>query len=114
MQFHIHAGDFPLTDALRRHVERRLHFDLARFQPLVRKIDVHLSDVNGPRGGHDKRCQVRVRLAAHADVVVEDIEADLYHAVDRALGRSARAVGRRLGRARRLARMPLRGAVPLT
>ena len=114
MQFHIHAGDFPLTDALRHHVERRLHFDLSRFQPLVRKIEVHLSDVNGPRGGQDKRCQVRVRLAAHADVVVEDTEADLYYAVDRALGRSARAVARRLGRARRIVRMPSRGALPLT
>lgn len=114
MQFYIHADDFPLTDALRRHVERRLHFDLARFQPLVRKIEVHLSDVNGPRGGNDKRCQVRVRLSAHPDVVVEDTEADLYHAVGRALGRSARAVARRLGRARRIARMPFRGALPQT
>jgi len=114
MQCHIHAGDFSLTDALRRHVERRLYFGLARFQPLVRKIEVHLSDVNGPRGGQDKRCQVRVRLAAQGDVVVEDTEADLYHAVDRALSRSARTVARRIGRARRIDRLSLRGASPLT
>lgn len=114
MQFHIHAANFPLTVALRRHIERHVHFDLARFQPVVRKIEVHLSDVNGPRGGQDKRCQVRVRLAGHPDVVIEDTEADLYHAVDRALGRAARSVSRRLGRARNIVRMPLRGAFPPT
>jgi len=110
MQLQIHAKDFSLTDALRKHVVSRLHFDLARFQPAVRKVEVHLSDVNGPRGGLDKRCQVRVRLASHSDVVIEDTEADLYHAVDRAVGRSARTVSRRLERARRKARMPDRGA----
>ena len=112
MQFHIHSKNFSLTDALRSHIERRLHFDLARFQPLVRRIEVRLSDVNGPRGGQDKCCQVRVRLGAHADVVVEDTEADFYHALNRALGRSARAVSRRIERAKRLARIPARPVFP--
>ena len=37
---------------------------------------MRLSDINGPRGGADKRCHLQVVLAGLPDVVVEDIEAD--------------------------------------
>jgi len=106
MQVDIQARNFTLTNALRNYVERRLRFDLTRYKPAVSRLQVRLSDVNGPRGGPDKRCQVWVRLIAQPDVVVEDTEADLYAAVDRALGRTARAVSRRVSRGRRFDRPP--------
>jgi ribosomal subunit interface protein len=110
MQVDIQSRNFPLTNALRSYVERRLCFDLMRYQPAMSRLQVRLSDVNGPRGGPDKRCQVWVRLIAQPDVVVEDTEADLYNAVDRALGRAARAVSRRVSRGRRFERYSRAGA----
>ena len=100
MQFDIRAHGFDLTEGLREHTERRLRFalDWARYD--VSKVSVRLSDINGPRGGNDKRCQVRISLPRVRDVVIEDTDADLYVAIDRAIDRTERTVARRLERLR--------------
>ena len=59
-------------------------------------MDVTLSDLNGPRGGIDKRCLVQVKLDGLMSVVVEDVQSDLYTAINRAAGRAGRTVMRRL------------------
>ena len=96
MQIAIQSRDFSLTDALQDHVNRRIGFTLARGASRVRRVDVRLSDLNGPRGGVDKRCLIEVRLDGLPAVVVEDVQADMYTAIDRAAGRAARTVMRRL------------------
>jgi len=90
--------NFDLTPALRSHAERRLRFALTRADSHVQRIVVRLCDINGPRGGEDKRCQLQVLLTGLPDVVVEDTEADLYFAIDRAADRAGRSVMRKLGR----------------
>ena len=102
MHIDIQTRNFDLTHALRSHAERRLRFALTRADNHVRKIIVRLSDINGPRGGEDKCCKLQVLLAGLPDVVVEDIEADLYFAIDRAADRAGRTVMRKLDRKQRL------------
>ena len=96
MHIEIQARDFSLTDALVDHVQKRLGFMLARAGTRIRRVGVRLSDLNGPRGGVDKRCLVEVRLDGMPAVVVEDVQADMYTAIDRAAGRAGRTVMRRL------------------
>lgn len=92
----IHARGFALTDAIAQHVNSRVGFALARGGSRVARVVVRLSDVNGPRGGVDKRCLIEVRLDGLPAVVVEDLQSDLYVAIDRAAGRAGRTVNRRL------------------
>jgi ribosomal subunit interface protein len=96
----IQASGFDLTEGLREHIERRLQFALSWASQDVRTITVRLFDINGPRGGEDKRCRIQVAFRATQDVVIEDTEADLYAAIDRAADRAERAVGHRLERMR--------------
>jgi ribosomal subunit interface protein len=100
MQLDIRGRGFPLTEALRAHCERRLSFALARFGPRLGRVGVRLSDVNGPRGGVDKRCQVKLPLAKGRTLTVQSSDADLYAAIDRAADRAAQAVSRELERER--------------
>jgi len=100
MQIDIQARNFSLTDALRSHAERRLRFALTCCDDHIQRVVMRLSDINGPRGGADKRCHLQVVLAGLPDVVIEDTEADLYVAIDRATDRAGRTVGRRLARQR--------------
>lgn len=104
MQIDIQARNFSLTGALRSHVERRLRFALTCFDDHIQRVVIRLSDINGPRGGADKRCHLQVVLDGLSDVVVEDIETNLYIAIDRATDRAGRTVGRRLARQRHKAR----------
>jgi len=104
MQINIQARQFSLTDALRSHAERRLKSTLNCCYENIQKVVMILSDINGPRGGEDKCCHLQVILAGLSDVVVEDIEADMYVAIDRATDRAGRTVVRKLDRQKTLLR----------
>ena len=98
MQIDIQARDFSLTDALLSHAERRLRSTLTCCDDHIQRVVIRLSDINGPRGGADKRCHLRVVLDGLPDVVIEDIEVDLYVAIDRATDRAGRTLVRKISR----------------
>jgi ribosomal subunit interface protein len=98
MQIKIHAQGFTLTSSLREHVTRRLTFALSRFDDRITRISVRLADVNGPRGGRDKHCRLRIRLPRWPELIVEDIDTDMYAAVSRSAARAGRHVARKLAR----------------
>lgn len=105
MQIEIQARNFPVTPALRSHILRRLNFALSARYQQIHHVLVRLSDINGPRGGKDKCCLIQVTLPQLSDIVIEDIETDLYVAIDRAAARTSRTVTRKLGRKRDLSRV---------
>ncbi len=86
---------------LKDYATRQVHFHLARFGPEVTEVLVRVSDVNGPRGGLDKRCQISLRGPRVASSL-ESCADDAYAAVDLAVKRLARSVRRDLDRQRTL------------
>jgi len=103
MQTSIQSLGFALTEGLRDYVMKRLAYSLNHGDGQITRITVRLSDINGPRGGADKRCLIELRLKAAQAVVIEDTEADLYVAIDRAAERAGRTLERRLARQREFA-----------
>lgn len=103
MQMDIQSQGFSLTDGLRDYLMKRLAYALNHGDEFITRVIVRLSDINGPRGGADKRCLIEVRLKAASAVVIEDTEADLYLAIDRASERAGRTLARRLARQREFA-----------
>jgi ribosome-associated translation inhibitor RaiA len=61
---------------------------------------VRIDDVNGPRGGVDKSCRIKVVLSGLPSVVVEEQHESLHAAFDRALDRVQRTVRETLRRRR--------------
>ncbi|MGB4946891.1 MAG: HPF/RaiA family ribosome-associated protein [Candidatus Competibacter denitrificans] len=100
MNIHIRASGIVLTDEVREYVERRLQFAFGWADERLLYVAVRLSDENGPRGGEDKRCRIQINFAGAPNLVVDDTEADLYVAIDRAADRAGRSVARRLERQR--------------
>jgi ribosome-associated translation inhibitor RaiA len=80
----------PQANELRDLTERRVRFVLRRLGLLVPRAEVLMSDVNGPRGGIDKRCQVELRTDGAGTVVVASVASDWRTALDKALARAAR------------------------
>ena len=96
MRVEIKTNGIELTNGLREHTERRLGFALDRAHHDISTITVRLSDINGPRGGADKRCQIQIPLPYHLGVVIEETDSALYVAIDRAASR-AEKLRKRLG-----------------
>ena len=116
MLIYTQADNFPLTDAILRHVEARVESALGPFSRWFLKATVRLKDVNADRGGEDKRCRIVVGLRRYGVEVAEATHADLYAAVDAAADRIRRSVRRATKRhLRRERRNPQRpGALMLS
>lgn len=95
----------PLAAPLRALAVDRMKFVLRRLGSLVAHARLRLSDVNGPRGGIDKRCQVALKTDAGGTVVITAASHDWRTAIDDALARAAQVLRRRVQRGRP-ARMP--------
>lgn len=107
MQVLFESGD-PEGAGLRQATLRRVRFVLRRLSWLAPRVRLH--DVNGPRGGIDKHCQVELRSAAGGTVVVAAMARDWHGALDAAL---SRAVRRLLGAWRRAGGPQRRAATAL-
>ena len=80
----------PQATELRDLTDRRVRFVLRRVGWLVPRAEVHMSDVNGPRGSIDKRCRVELKTDGAGTVVVAAVASDWRTALDNALARVAR------------------------
>jgi ribosomal subunit interface protein len=98
MQFEIRGKDIPITEQLRGHIQRRLSFALERFAGRIRKVRINVADLNGPRGGVDKRCRVAIVLIPSRTIVIEERDSNIYVAIDRIGDRAGTCIGRRLKR----------------
>ncbi len=86
---------------------RRMAFAVGRFAGRVRSVTVRLADINGPRGGADKQCQVSVRLThPRRLIVVEDVDVNEVTVISRAAERLSRAVARAVREASRWREIP--------
>ncbi len=79
---------------LRQLAQQRLRFSLRRLTWLVPRATVRLSDLNGPRGGVDKRCQLELRTDGGRTAIVTSIAADWRTAIDNAVARAGRILMR--------------------
>ncbi|MEI8030285.1 MAG: HPF/RaiA family ribosome-associated protein [Comamonadaceae bacterium] len=82
----------------------RVRFALRRLTTVVPHARVQFSDVNGPRGGVDKRCQVELKTDSLGTVVIASLARDWRTALDRSLTRATRVLTRNLQRVQKPAR----------
>lgn len=95
------------VETLRKHLEHRLGLALDRHLDLVTSLSVVLDDVNGPRGGLDKRCRLVARGPSIGEVVLEEVAFQWSGAIDGAIATLAKAVARQHQRSRRFPRRRL-------
>ena len=92
MKIEIRCLNEPIGRSHRNYIERRLFFALGRFGDRIQRVMVRLEDMNGPRGGLDKRCHIEVRMPGRNVLVVDVRDVEIDPAVSRAADRIARRV----------------------
>lgn len=102
MHIQIQSQGFEVTAAIEARVQRQLHRALNRFGEDVLAVDVYLSDVNGPRGGCDKKALMRASLRGLPPISVSTEHGDLYVAITRNAKRMQRTLRRALRKSRRI------------
>ena len=108
---HIRALGVAVAADGRAYIRRKLGMKFGKFAPSVERISVRIEDTNGPRGGVDHVCRIKVVLSGIPSVIVEQRDATLVAAIDGALTRAERAVRRSLRRRRMKPIKHPRGAI---
>ncbi len=88
-------------------LDRKLRVALSRFTRVVRQVFVTVSDENGPKGGPDKTCRLRLVTDIGPAIVIERTDTTAERAVDAAVDSAAQSVARQVSR-RRVPRRRLR------
>lgn len=97
---HIRAEQRDLGPDDRAYIRRKLGTRLGKFSRAIERISVRTDDMNGPRGGVDRVCRIKVVLRGMPSVVFESRHASLDAAVDGALAGIERTLRRTLQRHR--------------
>ncbi|MGE5611702.1 MAG: HPF/RaiA family ribosome-associated protein [Bacillota bacterium] len=104
MRVSIRGLSFKLTDAIVRHVEDCVEAALGSASGRIDQVTVRLDDVNGPKGGRDKRCRIVLWLRRTGVIVAQAVHEDLYIAVEQAAAKAKDMVRRHRTRRRALHR----------
>lgn len=97
---HVRVFGAALDDEERAYVARKLGMKLGKFATSIERVSVRVTDVNGPRGGVDQQCRVKVVLSGLPSVIVERRHATKEAAIDTALRAAEESVRRVVGRRR--------------
>lgn len=103
MKLKIKTRGVTVNHELLTEIDQRIRAGLSRFVHTVRRVDLTVTDINGPRGGVDK--VVRLQVAGHGflPVLIEQSDREIGRAVSFAVDRAARTLVRALERARLVA-----------
>jgi len=96
----VRAMGVDVSDDTRDYIRRKLGMRLGKFALSIERVSVRLRDVNGPRGGIDHQCRVKVVLSGLPSVVVDVRKASMQTAIDEAISDATRSVRRSLHRRR--------------
>jgi ribosome-associated translation inhibitor RaiA len=97
---HVRVIGVELTEEDRALIRRKLGAKLGKFAASIERVTVRMTDANGPRGGVDHVCNVKVVLSGLPSVVVERRHASPHAAIDLVLRATEQAVQRSVGRRR--------------
>ncbi|MCY7314216.1 MAG: HPF/RaiA family ribosome-associated protein [Rubrivivax sp.] len=84
----------------------RVRFSMRRLTWLVPRAKVRFSDINGPRGGLDKCCQIELKTEHHGTLVIRSVAHDWRQALDDALARATHCLLRTWRRTQTRQRAP--------
>lgn len=101
MRVDVRFRGLTASGALRQHTLDRLRRRLRHHSAELSHVTVRFGDVNGPRGGIDKRCTVCLHGPGGYVARVDKRRDCFYAALDAASDSSAKALRRRGGRTRR-------------
>jgi putative sigma-54 modulation protein len=105
MNVMIRTHNVELSSDLRALVDQRVRVALDRLTTAVTDVEVLISDLNGPRGGLDKRCRLLVRGRTAQRIVVEQTGAEIAPTISALARKVERAVIKSLARRREFARV---------
>ncbi|MCK5771059.1 HPF/RaiA family ribosome-associated protein [Algiphilus sp.] len=92
------AEGIEVSEALAQHIHDSLERVEKRFGDRITRVEIHLKDINGPKGGPDKHCLVEARPRGLDPAVAESTSEDAYDGVRQAAHKLEKVLDKRIGK----------------
>lgn len=93
------AEGMAVSEALEQHARECLDKVQRRFGERVTRVEIHLKDVNGPKGGMDKECLMEARPAGLQPVVASAVADDTYQVIKQSADKLEKVLESRIRKA---------------
>lgn len=100
MQMQLRVVGVEVSSSFRSEVLARVERQLQRFMHEIESVVIRIEDLNGPKGGVDKRCRVTLRGKGFTSLTLEDRSQSARAALDLALDRLVYTLRRTIDRQR--------------
>ncbi|MCH9674662.1 MAG: HPF/RaiA family ribosome-associated protein [Gammaproteobacteria bacterium] len=86
-------GNIEGREMLATQTKETVEKTLSRFSARITRVEVHVSDLNGHKSGHDdKHCMIETRLEGREPTAVTHRAATLEKAIDGAAGKMKKSI----------------------
>lgn len=94
MNVFIQSPDVKLSQKTRENIKQRVLAGFSKFQNYVDKVEVHIKDMNGPKGGDDKQCVIKLKGDREEPIVITGKAENISHVVGNCINRAKSVIGR--------------------
>ncbi|WP_188152129.1 hypothetical protein [Teredinibacter waterburyi] len=92
----INSPDIKLSEAARENIRCNVLFTFSRFQNRIDDVELHIKDINGPKGGEDKQCVLNLKGRGKEPIVISGKGENVTYVVDKCLSRAKSVISRKL------------------
>lgn len=96
MSIDVNWSELEFNGKAKRSISRQLQLFMWRFRSFIMRVRVRFSDVNGPKGGVDKRCIFLAELRTPGEVTILSEGMEYLEAFQSGLARLVRSVQREI------------------
>lgn len=93
-----HDNHVRLAGDTAERISKTIEDYLSKFADRITRVEMHLSDLNGGKGGTDKRCVLEARMSNLQPIAVTHHAETIQLAIDGALARLDHALGHAIGK----------------
>lgn len=93
-----HDNHVRLAEDTAERLSRTVEDYLSKFADRITRVEMHLGDLNGGKGGKDKRCMIEARMSNLQPIAVTHHAESVQLAIDGALAKLDHAIGHAVGK----------------
>lgn len=98
MQINIHFSGGKRSDFGNHDFEQVFAGSLPRFDNRMKKVNVYIQDINGPKGGIDKQCRCILHLRRMPPIVIQDQDENMTALLYRVANRASFVLSQKIDR----------------
>ncbi|MBP9838399.1 MAG: HPF/RaiA family ribosome-associated protein [Proteobacteria bacterium] len=81
MEIDIRSKDFELSESIMHSTKESILKKIEKYRKLILSVKIWFTDTNGPKGGIDKKCLVKISTKYKDSIIIQEEGSNLYELI---------------------------------